>query len=103
MTYPEIDIQGLEKIAQKYGFKNVLQFSDWVEDNGLGEILFGKDQEEIDSGKEDIDKDSMTYRSTILALEILSIPDVRDINHDDTTFDQWLELSRNIKNKRRKE
>jgi len=96
-----IDIIELQKVAQKYGFKDVLQFSTWVEDNGLGEILFGKDQEEIESGKEDIDKDSMKYRSTMLALDILSLPEVKSANLDNITFDQWLKWSRKIKDKKK--
>ena len=91
----------LHKIAQKYGFNDILQFSAWVEDNDLGEILFGKDQEEIDNGKEDIDEDSMRYRSTTLALDILLLPEVKNANLDNITFDQWLKWSRKIRNKRK--
>lgn len=98
------DLRELQKIAEKYGFKNVLEFSTWVEDNGIGEILFGKDQEDIENGIEngieDIDKDSMTYKSTILALDILSLPEVKKANLDNITFSQWLEWSRKAKNKR---
>lgn len=96
-----IDLIELQKIAQKYGFKDVLKFSEWVEDNNLGEIFFGKDQEDIENGKEDIDKDSMTYRSTMLALEILHLPEVKNANLDHATLDQWLKWSRKVKNKRR--
>lgn len=96
-----IDLFDLQKIAQKYGFIDILQFSEWVEDNNLGDILFGKDQEEIESGKEDIDKDSMTYRTTMLALDILSLPEVKNTNPDNITFDQWLKWSRKVRDKRK--
>ena len=96
----QINLIELHKIAQKYGFNDILQFSAWVEDNDLGEILFGKDQEEIDNGKEDIDKDGMIYRSTTLALDILSLPEVKNANPDNVTFDQWLKWSRKARNKR---
>lgn len=91
----------LHKIAQKYGFNDILQFSAWVEDNDLGEILFGKDQEEIDNGKENIDKDSMRYKSTTLALDILSLPEVKNADLDKITFDQWLKWSRKARNRRK--
>ena len=92
-----IDLNQLHKTALKYGFRDVLKFSEWVEDNDLGEILFGKDQEDIENNKEDIDKDSMKYRSTILALDILSSPEVKKANLDNTTSDQWLKWSRKAK------
>ena len=88
------DLYQLHKIALKYGFKDVLKFAVWVEDNDLGEILFGKDQEDIENNKEDSDKDSMKYRSTILALDILSLPEVKKANLDNITSDQWLKWSR---------
>lgn len=97
-----IDIKELQEIAEKYGFKNPLEFALWVEDNGLGEILFGQDQEDIESGKEEIDKDSMKYRSTTLALDILSLPEVKNKNLDNVTFDQWLKWSRKAKNSKKK-
>ena len=93
------DINQLQKIASKYGFQDVLKFAAWVEDNGLGQILFGKDQEEIENGIEDIDKDTMKYRSTILALDILSLPEVKETNLDNITTDQWLKWSRKVRNK----
>ena len=91
------DLVELQKAAQKYGFKDILNFATWIEDNNLGEILFGKDQEEIESGKEDIDKNSMTYRSTMLALDILSLPEVKNANLDNITSDQWLKWSRKVR------
>lgn len=91
------DLDELQAIAQKFGFKNVIEFSTWVEDNNLGEILFGKDQEDIESGKEDIDKDSMSYKSTTLALDILSLPDVKTADLENVTFNQWLKWSRDAK------
>lgn len=94
-----INLGELQKIAEKYGFKNVLQFSEWAEDNNLGEILFGQDQEDIESGKEEINKNSMSYKSTTLALEILSLPEVKKADLDNVTFNQWLKWSRKAKNK----
>lgn len=91
------DLNELYKIAKKYGFNDVIKFSTWVEDNNLGEILFGKDQEDIENNKEDIDKDSMAYRSTILALDILSLPEVKKTNLNNITSDQWLKWSRKVK------
>lgn len=96
-----VDLKNLQEIAQKYGFKNVLEFSTWAEDNNLGEILFGRDQEDIENGKEETDKDSMSYKSTILALDILSLPEVKRANLDNVTFGQWLKWSRKAKNKRK--
>ena len=96
------DLHQLNEIAKKYGFQNVLKFAAWVEDNNLGEILFGKDQEDIQNNIEDIDKDSMTYRSTILALDILSLPEVKKVNLDNITSDQWLKWSRKAKHRGKK-
>lgn len=95
-----VGLKDLQEIAQKYGFKNVLEFSAWAEDNNIGEILFGRDQEDIENGIEEIDKDSMSYKSTILALDILSLPEVKRANLDNATFNQWLKWSRKAKNKR---
>ena len=94
------DLYQLYKIALKYGFKDVLQFAAWIEDNDLGEILFGRDQEDIENNKEDIDKDSIKYKSTMLALDILSLPEVKKTNLDNITSDQWLKLSRKAKHNR---
>lgn len=94
------DLKELQEIAEKYGFKNAIQFAAWVEDNGLGEILFGQDQEDIESGKEEIDKDSMKYKSITLALDILSLSEVKNANLENVTFDQWLKWSRKVKNNR---
>lgn len=41
-----MDIIELQKIAKRYGFNNVLSFTSCVEDNDLGEVLFGRDQED---------------------------------------------------------
>ena len=94
------DLNQLHKIALKYGFRDILKFSDWIEDNDLGGILFGKDQEDIENNKEDIDKDSMRYKSTMLALDILSLPEVKKANLDNITFDQWLKWSRKARYKK---
>lgn len=60
--------------------------------------ICGKDGYEEEG---DIDKDNMTYRSTMLALDILSLPEVKNANPDSITFDQWLKWSRKVKNKRK--
>ena len=91
------DLNQLHKIAKKYGFRDILKFSSWVEDNDLGEILFGKDQEDIENNKEDIDKDSMKYKSIMLALDILALPEVKKANLDKITSEQWLKWSRKAK------
>lgn len=95
-----MDIIELQKIAKRYGFKNVLSFASWVEDNDLGEVLFGRDQEEIETGKGEIDKNSMKYRTTMLALDILLSPELKDTNLDNITLDQLLNLSRKVKGKK---
>ena len=94
------DLKELQEIAEKYGFKDILKFATWVEDNDLGEILFGRDQEEIENGKEEIDKGSMTYKSKTLALDILSLPEVKNVNLDNITFSKWLEWSRKAKSRK---
>ena len=94
------DLKELQEIAEKYGFKDLLQFADWVEDNDLGKTLFGKDQEEIENGKEEIDKDTLHYKSTNLALEILSLPEIKKKDPEKISFDQWLKLARKVKTKR---
>lgn len=108
--YANVDLKKFKEIAEQYGFSNVLEFATWVEDNNLGEILFGKDQEDIEreekelmEGKEIkvIDKDSIAYKSTILALDILSLPEVKRANLHNATTAQWLKWSRKARNKRK--
>jgi hypothetical protein len=96
-----MDIVQLSKIAKRYGFDNVIKFADWVEDNNIGDVLFGLDQEDIEKGKE-INKDSLNYKTTMLALEIISMPEmVNEKDIESITNDKWLELSRKVRDNKK--
>ena len=96
-------------LAKKYvqnskmlSFNNILDFSLWVEDNNLAETLGIKGEE--DEEDEEIikeDKNSRKYRTKVLALKILQLPEVQkelkqnpDIHTGNIYTDKWQEWAR---------
>lgn len=83
-------------LAKKYGFDNILDFSLWVEDNNLAETLGIKGEYEEDDEIIEEDKNSRKYRTKVLALKILQLPEVQKElkQNPDIKIDKWQEWAR---------
>ena len=83
-------------LAKKYGFNNILDFSLWVEDNNLAETLGIKGEDEEDDETIEEDKNSRKYRTKILALKILQLPEVQKElkQNPDIHINKWQEWAR---------
>jgi hypothetical protein len=84
-------------LAKKYGFNNILDFSLWVEDNNLVDVLGirGEDDEEI----VEEDKTGRKYRAKVSALKILQLPEVQKElkENPDIHIDKWKEWARKVR------
>lgn len=93
-------------LAKKYvqnskmlSFNNILDFSLWVEDNNLVDILGIRGEDEEDDEIVEEDKNCRKYRSKVLALKILQLPNVQKELKDnpDIHMDKWKEWARKAK------
>lgn len=94
-----VGFKELWTLAKRYGFKNVVDFAAWVEDNNLVNALGIKEEDEEDDEILKEDKNSRKYKAKILALEILQLPDIQKELRDnsDISIDKWQEWARKAK------
>ena|SRR3990167_5718943 len=94
-----VGLKKLWTLTKRYGFKNVVDFSAWVEDNNLVNALEIKEEDEEDEEILKEDKNSRKYKAKVLALEILQLPDVQKELRDnpDISIDKWQEWARKAK------
>ncbi len=97
VEYKYFGFKELSILAKRFGFKNIFDFSIWVEDNNLANVLGIKGEEDDESEilKEDID--SRKYKAKFLALKILRLPEAQEqlkLYSDDIRLDKWQDWAR---------
>jgi hypothetical protein len=96
----DIGFKELGILAKRYGFNNILDFSVWVEDNNLANALGIKGEDEEEEIIEDTN--SRTYKTKVLALEILSLPEVQKElkESDNISLAKWEKWAMKVRDKK---